>query len=130
MTHTGTKRRRETMNRVEVLVQLNYGSTTCANLKNRKNSYPVKINKYTVQRRIKGEPTFAWWIRHMLAKCKHITGTMKLKYWVQTHKFGVKTPKLVQEAKECDEENGNNLWWDFICKEMKNIGSDFEVWEK
>ena len=46
------------------------------------------------------------------------------------HKFGVNTRKSVQEAKEFDEENGNTLWWEAICKEMKNIRPDFEVWEK
>ena len=39
-------------------------------------------------------------------------------------------PKSVEEAKRFDEENGNTLWWDAICKEMKNVRPAFEVWEK
>ncbi len=49
---------------------------------------------------------------------------------MRTHKFGVKIPKSVEEAKRFDEENGDTLWWDAICKEMKNVRPAFEVWEK
>ena len=65
----------------------------------------------------------------MLAKRYHIIGKLKSNYWVQTHKFGVNIPNSVQEAKAFDEENDNNLWWEAICKEMKNIRPAFEVWE-
>jgi hypothetical protein len=33
----------------------------------------------------------------------------------------VKIPKIVKKAKCFGEENGNTLWWDAICKEMKNV---------
>ena len=66
----------------------------------------------------------------MLAKRNSIIGNLKSKYWVQTHKFGVNIPTTVQESKAFDEENGNTLWWDAICKEMKNIRPDFDVWYK
>ena len=36
----------------------------------------------------------------------------------------------MQEAKAFNEDNGNNLWRVSICKEMKNIRPDFEVFEK
>ncbi len=65
-----------------------------------------------------GEPAFAWWICHVLQKRNRIIAKLKTKYWVRTHKFGVKIPKTVKEAKRFDEENGNTLWWDAICKEM------------
>ena len=52
------------------------------------------------------------------------------KYWIRTHKFGVRIPKSVQEAKELDHQNGNSMWWEAICKEMKNVRLAFEVWEK
>ena len=34
------------------------------------------------------------------------------------------------EAKSFDEGKGNTLWWDTVCKELKNIRPYFEVWEK
>jgi hypothetical protein len=59
-----------------------------------------------------------------------IIAKLKTKYWFRSHKFGVKIPKSVKEAKKFDEENGNTLWWDAICKEMKNVRPAFEVWKK
>ena len=85
-----------------------------------KNSYPVKMAEYAVHQRITGDPAFAWWIQHVLTNHNHTIGNMKSNYWVQTHLFGIKTPKAVQEANEFEEENGNTLWWDAILKKMKN----------
>ena len=116
MTRTGTNSRRETMKGVEVLVQWKDGSTAWVTLKDMKNSYPVNMAEYAVQRRITGNPVFPWWIQYVLAKRNHIIGKLKSKYWVRTHKFSVKIPKSIQEAKAFDEENKNALWWDAICK--------------
>jgi hypothetical protein len=87
-----------------------------------KNSYPVQLAEYSIQRRIAGEPAFA--------RCHRVIGKLKAKHWARTHKFGVKTPKSVEEAKRIDDENGSALWWDAICKEMKKNRPEFEVWEK
>jgi hypothetical protein len=127
---TGNKRRKETTKGWEILVQWKDGSTTWVALKDMKNSYPVQLAEYATQRRLAGEPAFAWWIAHVLKKRNRIIGKLKAKYWVRTHKFGVKIPKSVAEAKAFDEENGDTLWWDAICKEMKNVRPAFEVWEK
>ncbi len=129
-TRNGNKRRRETTKGWEILVQWKDGSTTWITLKDMKNSYPVQLAEYATQRRLAGEPAFAWWIQHVLNKRNRIIGKLKAKYWVRTHKFGVRIPKSVDEAKRFDEENGNTLWWDSICKEMKNVRPAFEVWEK
>jgi hypothetical protein len=42
----------------------------------------------------------------------------------------VKIPKTMEEAISFDKENGNILWWEAICKEMKNVRPAFEIWEK
>ena len=76
------------------------------------------------------EPSFAWWVPYMLKKRNWIVSKVKSKYWIRTHKFGVQILKSVQEAKELDHQNGNSLWWEAICKEMKNVRPAFEVWEK
>ena len=85
-------------------------------VKDMKNSYPVHMAEYGIQRHIAGNPEFAWWIWHVLAKCNRIIGKLKSKYWVKMHKFSVKIPKSVQESKAFDEDNGDTLWWDAICK--------------
>jgi hypothetical protein len=127
---SGTQRRRETTKGCETLVQWKDGSTTWVALKDMKNSHPVQMAEYSIQRRIAGEPAFAWWAKHVSRKRNRVIGKLKAKHWVRTHKFGVKTPKSVEEAKRIDDENGDALWWDAICKEMKNVRPAFEVWEK
>ncbi len=126
----GTKRRRETTVGWEILIEWKDGSTSWIAMKDVKNSYPVQLAEYATQRRIAGEPAFAWWTKHVLQKKNRIISKLKAKYWVRTHKFGVRIPKSVEEAKILDEENGDTLWWDAICKEMKNVRPAFEVWEK
>jgi hypothetical protein len=120
-TRSGNKRRRETTKGWEILIQWKDGSTTWVSMKDIKGSYPVQLAEHATQRQIDGESAFAWWIRHVLQKRNIIIAKLKTKYWVRTHKFGVKIPKTVKEAKLFDEENGHTLWWDAICKEMKNV---------
>ena len=94
-----------------------------------KEAYPVQSAEYAVQARLVEEPAFAWWAPHTLKKRNRIIAKVKSKYWLRTHKFGIRIPKSVQEAREIDEENGNTYWWDAILKEMKNVRPAFEVWE-
>ena len=54
---------------------------------------------------------------------------VKSKYWICTHKFGLKVPKSVTEAIAIYLENGDTLWWDAISKEMKNVRIAFEEFE-
>ena len=114
----------------EVLVRWKDDSTTWIALKDMKESYPVQLAEYAVQARLAEEPAFAWWVPHTLRKRNRIIGKVKTKYWVRTHKFGIKIPKTVAEARQFDAENGNTLWWDAILKEMKNVRPAFEVWER
>jgi hypothetical protein len=130
LTRSGTKRRKETTKGWETLVQWKNGSTTWVALKDMKDEYPVQLADYATQRRIAGEPAFAWWIQHALNKRNRIIGKLKAKHWARAHKFGAKMPKSVEEAKRFDEDNGDTLWWDAICKEMKNVRPAFEAWEK
>jgi len=99
-------------------------------LKDARLSYPVLVAKYAVANRIDDEPAFAWWVQDVLKKRDRIIAKVKSKYWQRTHKFGIKIPKTVQEALQFNKENGNHLWWEAICKEMKNVRPAFEKWEK
>jgi len=54
------------------------------------------------------------------------TKLYKSKYWQKTHKYGVRVPKNVREAREIDDKNGNTLWQDAISMEMKNNRIAFE----
>ena len=58
-----------------------------------------------------------------------ILAKVKSKYWLRSHKFGIRIPKSVEEAKKIDNQNRNTLWWDAICKEMRNVRPAFDVFE-
>lgn len=126
---SGQKRRVETTKGWELLVQWKDGSTSWVALKDMKESFPVQVAEYSVESSISEEPAFAWWVRYVLNKRNRIIAKTKSKYWLRTHKFGIKIPKNVEQAKKFDEENGDTQWWDAICKEMRNVRIAFEEWE-
>ena len=78
----------------------------------------MKVAEYCVQSRISTKPAFAWWVSYVLKKRNIIIAKVKSKYWIRTHKFGIRVPKSVQEAKRIDEHNGDTLWWESICEEI------------
>lgn len=125
----GGRRKRETTKGWEVLLQWKDGSTTWETLKDVKASYPVQLAEYAHLRRIAQEPAFSWWVPHVLKKRERIISKIKSKYWTRTHKFGHLIPKDVESAKRIDKANGNTLWWDAICKEMKNVRVAFEEFD-
>ena len=94
-----------------------------------KECYPVQLCEYAVQARISKEPVFAWWLSHVIKKRKQIISKIKSKYWTRTHKFDIKVPKNIEQAKRFDEENGDTLWWDAILKEMANVKIAFELFD-
>ena len=112
-----------------MLLQWKDGSTTWVSLKGMKESYPVQVAKYCVNSRISADPAFVWWVPYVLKKRNRIIAKINSKYWIRTHKFGIRVPKSVQEAKRIYEQNGDTLWWDSICKEMENVRVSFEEFE-
>ena len=117
----GDKRRKQTTKGWEILLQWKDGSTTWETMKDVKESYPVQLAEYSHDKRIATQPAFAWWVPHVLHKKSRIVSKVKSKYWTKHHKYGIKMPKTVEEAIALDRENGNDLWQDAICTEMKNV---------
>ena len=129
MTKTGTKHRRETTKGCELLIEWKDGSTNWVSLKDIKESYPVKVAEFALATCISMEPAFTWWVPFVLKKRNRILAKVKSKIWIRTHKFGIRIPKSVEEAKKIDEQNGDTLCWDAICKEMRNVRPAFEEFE-
>ena len=125
----GGKRRKEKTEGWEILLQWKDGSTTWESLKDVKASYPVQLAEYSHQKQISGKPAFAWWVPHVIRKKNRTIAKVKSIYWTKTHKFGIRVPKSVDEARRLDTENGDTLWWDAICKEMKNVRIAFEEYD-
>ena len=126
---TGTKRRRKTTKGWEILIKWKDDSTNWVALKDVKESYPVQVAEFAISNCIAEEPAFAWWVPFMMKKRNRILAKVKSKYWLRSHKFGIRIPKTVEEVKKVDDQNGNTLWWDAICKEMRNVRPAFEVFE-
>ena len=121
MARSGTKRRRETTKGWEILIEWKDGSTNWVALKDVKESYPVQLAEFTISNCIAGEPAFAWWVPFVMKKRNRILAKVKSKYWLRSQKFGIRIPKSVEEAKKVDNQNGNTLWWEAICKKMHNV---------
>ena len=128
-TKTGTQCRHETTKGWELLIKWKDSSTIWVALKDIKELNPVQVAKFVVASNISMETTFAWWVPFVLKKRNWILVKVKSNYWLCTHKFGICIPKSVKEAKCINEANHNTLWWEAICKEMKNIHPAFEIIE-
>ena len=44
-----------------------------------------------------------------------------------TFKFVIKVPKPVEEPLTLDKENGNDLWWKAMQKEMSAVKVEFKI---
>ena len=129
VTSSGNMRRRETTKGWDMPIRWKYGSTTWVPLKDTKESYPVQVSEYSILTRIQEEPAFAWWVPHVTRKRNRIVAKVKSKYWICTHKCGLKVPNSITETIAIDCENGDTLCCGAICKEMKNVRIAFEEFE-
>ena len=125
----GVRRQKQTTRGWELLVQWKDGSTDWVALKDFKETYPVELAHYAVDRQIHEEPAFAWWVPYVLKKQKRILQKVKSKYWARTHKYGIRISKNVREAMEIDKENNNTLWMDAVRLEMNNVCVAFEEYD-
>ena len=99
-------------------------------LKDVKDSFPIQMAEYALQHGLSKEPEFKWWVPDVIKKQERSIGNMKSKYWICTHNHGIKIPKSVIEALQINAENGNNLWWDAIMLEMKNVRLIFRNYDE
>ena len=129
-TSSSTKRRSQTTQGVSLCIKWCYRNTTWVVLKEIKDSYSLQLAEYAVAAKIPMDIAFAWWLHHTLKNRNRIIIKVESKYWLKTHKFGINVPKTMNQEIEFDSENGNTLWWDAMCQEIKNICPAFDPWEK
>ncbi len=106
------------------------GSTSWENLADLKESHPIDTAEYAKILGIDHEPTFNWWVPHVLKKRDRIISLVRKqnpRYLKRTHKFGIDLPKTVKKALELDKKNSNTFWADAIAKEMKGICVAFKI---
>ena len=129
-TESGYKKRKRTTKGWELLVQWKNMSTNWLPLKDVKEAHILEVAKYAEMNDIADEPAYAWWIPTILKKKIMMISKIKHKYWKISHKYGVRLPHLVEEALELDKENNNDLWYQAILKEMKNVKGAFQEYKK
>jgi hypothetical protein len=110
----------------KLLCQWKDGSTSWVPLVKLKDSNPVELAEYAVGNKIKQEPAFCWWVADVLQKQNQIIAKVKHQYWQTTHKFGIRLPKMVEEAVQIDRKTGTTYWTDAIKREMEWVGVAFE----
>ena len=104
------------------------GNTYLNELKDVKESYLIQLGEYAIENGYSDEPIFAWWVNVLMNKCDRILSKTKSKDWAITHKYGIRVPNDVIEAKKIDTDNENTIWWYVIVLEMKNMIPAFEVY--
>jgi hypothetical protein len=101
-----------------LLVQWKDGSLSWEKLKDLKASNPVKVAEYAIANRLIEEPAFKWWAPHVLCCRNQIISKVKSRYWKMIHKFGIRLPKMVEEALEINKATNTDLWRKAVKKEM------------
>jgi hypothetical protein len=103
------------------------GTTSLEWFANLKESNPIEVDEYVATNNLHDEPSFSWWVPHVLKNWNRIIAAVIKRYYKCTHKFGIQVPKKWGEAVKLYEKNGNTLWQDAIRKEMNNIRIAFKV---
>ena len=91
-----------------------------------KESFLIEVSEYARDNNIIDKPAFAWWCYHVIRKQDRLISGAKTKYWLKTHKYGIRLPKSIKEALAIDKETGTTFWRDAIAKEIKNAMVSFE----
>ena len=120
---SGAVRKKRTTRGWEFCVQWKGGATEWVALKDLKDTYPVQLADYAKSFGIEDEPALAWWVPFVNRKRDRMIKKVKSKYWQRSHKYGIRIPKDIKEAKDIDESNGDTQWQDAIAKEMQQIMS-------
>ena len=96
----------------EFLVSWKDGTQSWVRLADIKDSFPIEVAKCVVANQSSEEPAFNWWVPKVLRKKEQMVCVAKsrTKYWLKSHKYGVRLPKTIKEALQIDKETGTDYW--------------------
>ena len=129
-TRSGQKRLCQTTAGWHLLVLYKDGREQWVPLKLLKESNPIEVAEFAVNRDIHKEPAFAYWVPFVLKKRDRIVATVNSRIRKTTHKYGIEVPTSIEHAKRIDQLNGNRFWQDAIDKEMRNVIVAFEIMDE
>ena len=127
VTVNGKSYKQKTTGRWQLCIEQKDKQTSWERLSDMKESYPAEVAEYAEAVGISDEPAFSCWRTHVLKKMQRIIAAVNKRYHKMTHKFGIKMLKNVEEALHLDKENGNDLWWKAIQKEMSAAKVAFNI---
>ena len=113
----------------QLCIQWKDGSTSWEDLKDVKESTPVRLAEYAVANKLVEEPAFKWWVPYTLKKRDRIIKAVKRRFHRKNEKFGLEIPNSVKRALAIDRETGTKVWETALAKEIKNIWPVFEIKE-
>eukprot|EP00957_Ditylum_brightwellii_P149898 11416440-Ditylum_brightwellii.AAC.2 len=87
-----------------------------------KESNSLQVAEYVIVHKLTEEPAFVWLVKEIVKKHNRLIYKMQPRMPKKTHKFGIKVPCNLKEARAIDRETGTNFWEKAIVKEMKNVG--------
>ena len=114
----------------KLLVKWRDGKTSWIDLKDLKESNPIKVAEYAVANCIVDEPAFKWWFSRTVRKHNIVISKLKGKYWRTTHKLGIKLHKDVKEALEINRITRTDFWRKDINKETSKVKVVWKADEK
>ena len=91
-------------------------------------SNPLELAEYAVANKINDEPAISWWILTVLGTRRRMISRLKTHHKIRKQtKFGIVVPKTLEEARELDAENGNQLWEKATKKELNKVKVAFKL---
>ena len=103
------------------------GTTSWERLADLKESNPIEVAEFVVAQGLHDEPAFLWWVPYTLKHHACILAAVNKRHHKQTHKFGIEIPKTYDDCVRLDQQNGNTLWQDAICKETSKVKVTFWI---
>ena len=88
----------------ELKVEWKDRTSNWVKLSDLKKSFPIEVAEYARDNKLLEEPAFAWWAPFTLRCQSHLICKSKTKYWLKTHKYGVRLLKTIKEVLQIDKE--------------------------
>jgi hypothetical protein len=85
------------------------GTTSWERLANIKETSPVEVAQYAVEKDLQDKPAFLWWVPHILNNRHRIISSAMKRYLKRNQKFGIEIPMTWNDCVCQYKENDNTL---------------------
>ena len=127
---SGQNRRLITTKGWDIKIEWSDGTQSWVPLRDLKESNPIQLAEYAYMKELQDEPAFAWWVAHCIKRRDRVIKQIRHRMIKKAIKFGINVPSTVEEALKFDAENGDDLWFQAIEKELRNVRVAFKRLEE